>query len=79
MEWLLFVIVAIMIFLVVFISWFYWFAGNQKIYQVTWRYDNFCTSTTTELIKAKDPGDAWRKVKRQHAFYIDLVEVKEYV
>jgi hypothetical protein len=55
-----------------------WFTSRKKIYQITWRYDELC-SPTTELVKGKDPYDAWRKLKRQHAFDIDLMEIKEYV
>lgn len=78
MHWFLYVIILIMVFITAFISYMYWFADKKKIYQITWRYDELC-SPTTELIKGKDPYDAWRRLKRQHAFDIDLMEIKEYV
>ena len=50
--------------------------GERKLYKVIWRYDVFC-SPTTEIVSAKDPAHAWKKIKKQHALPIDLVSLKE--
>lgn len=78
MNWVLYTIIAIIVFIAVLINYIYWFANRKKIYQITWRYDGLC-SPTTELVKGKNPYDAWRRLKRQHALSIDLMEIKEYV
>lgn len=50
--------------------------GEKKLYKVVWRYDSFCTPTT-EIVAAKDPAHAWKKIKKQHSLSIDLVSLKE--
>lgn len=50
--------------------------AKKKLYKVVWRYNSFCTPHT-EIVAAKDPAHAWKKVKREHAIHIDLVSLKE--
>lgn len=50
--------------------------GKKKLYKVIWRYDAFCIPTA-EIVAAKDPAHAWKKIKKQHSLSIDLVSLKE--
>ena len=50
--------------------------GKKKLYKIVWRYNAICTPTT-EIVAAKDPAHAWKKIKEQHSFPIDLVSLEE--
>lgn len=49
---------------------------KQNLYKVAWSYDPGL-SPITELIKARDMGHAWEKLKKQHCFPITLVSIEK--
>ena len=77
MGFILSLIFCIIVFLPVIIVGYVW-ADSKKVYRVVWRYDRLCHPSTT-LVKAKNPYDAWRKVEKQHAISIELIDIIEYV
>lgn len=52
--------------------------SKKKLYKIVWRYDPLC-SCHTEIVAAKDPAKAWKKIKKEHAISIELVLLEEII
>ena len=50
---------------------------KSHIYKIVWAYQNPYTYSYTELVKARNPVSAWKKITRKHFSYIHLVELTE--
>lgn len=50
---------------------------KKKLYKLIWSWGNPYFETYTEIVSARDPAHAWRKVKRKHAISINLVSLEE--
>ena len=51
--------------------------AKKKLYKVVWSWDNPYYYSYTEIVKAKDPAHAWKKLCRQHFVSINLVSLEE--
>lgn len=54
------------------------FFTKKKLYKIVWRYDPLC-SCHIEIVAAKDPAKAWKKIKKEHAISIELVLLEEII
>lgn len=54
------------------------FFSKKKLYKIVWQYDPLC-HRHTEIVTAKDPAKAWKKIKKEHAITIDLVLLEEII
>lgn len=54
------------------------FFQKKKLYKIVWQYDYLCPCHT-EIVIAKDPARAWKKIKKEHAITIDLVSLEEFI
>lgn len=52
--------------------------SKKKLYKIVWRYGNLCYCHT-EIVAARDPAKAWKKIKKEHGASIDLVLLEEIV
>ena len=52
--------------------------SKKKLYKIVWRYDSL-SYCHTEIVVAKDPARAWKKIKKEHAINIDLVLLEEII
>lgn len=50
--------------------------ARKKDYIVVWSYGFGCGDRSTDLIRAKNAADAWKKLKKQHCL-ATLVSIKE--
>ena len=50
---------------------------NKNLYKIIWSWGNPYCETYTEIVSAKDPAQAWKKIKRKHAISINLVSLEE--
>lgn len=51
---------------------------KKYLYKVVWAYG--CSLPGyhhTEIIEAKDPAHAWKKIRRQHGFSLNLISLEE--
>ena len=48
---------------------------KRNLYKVVWAYDTWL-NPSTEIIKARDMGHAWEKLKKKHSFSITLVAIE---
>ena len=51
--------------------------GEKKLYKITWSWGNPYVDSYTEIIAAKDPAHAWKKLCRQHFVSINLISLEE--
>ena len=51
--------------------------AKKKLYKVVWSWDNSYYYSYTEIVKAKDPAHAWKKICRHHVYTINLVSLEE--
>ena len=49
--------------------------GKKKLYKVVWQYDEFCIPVT-EIVAAKDPAHAWKKIKKQYSLLTGLISLE---
>ena len=52
--------------------------SKKKLYKIVWRYGSLCYCHT-EIVAARDPAKAWKKIKKEHGASIDLVLLEEIV
>ena len=50
---------------------------KKKTYLLTWAYDSINCCVYTDIIKARDPSEVWKKHKREHPIATYLIELKE--
>ena len=50
---------------------------NRNLYKIIWSWGNPYYETYTEIVSARDPAQAWRKIKRKHAISINLVSLED--
>lgn len=51
--------------------------GKKILYKIVWAYSSVMGCLHTEIIKAKDPSHAWKKIKRGHPYPITLISLEE--
>lgn len=49
---------------------------KKRLYKIIWAYHSALPGYT-EIIEAKNPARAWRKIQKQHALPIVLVSLEE--
>ena len=54
----------------------FWFF-KKKTYLLTWAYDSNARLIYTDIIKARNPSEMWRKHKQEHPLATYLIELKE--
>lgn len=52
--------------------------SKKKLYKIVWRYSPLCYCHI-EIVTAKDPAKAWKKIKKEHGISIDLVSLEEII
>ena len=55
----------------------FWLFNKKKTYLLTWSYDSNRYVIYTDIIKARDPSEVWKKHKREHPVATYLIELKE--
>lgn len=55
----------------------FWLFKKKKTYLLTWSYNSNGDTVYTDIIKARDMFEAWRKHKIEHPVATHLVELKE--
>ena len=53
------------------------FFKKEKTYLLTWAYGSNDRLVYTDIIKAKNPSEMWRKHKQEHPLATYLIELKE--
>lgn len=56
----------------------FWLFEKKKTYLLTWAYDSKGYVIYTDIIKARDPSEVWKKHKREHPGATYLIELKEF-
>lgn len=51
--------------------------GKKYLYKIVWAYSTAMDYPNTEIIKAKDPSHAWKKIKRGHYYSMTLISLEE--
>lgn len=50
---------------------------KQNLYKVVWAYETWL-NPTTEIVKARDMGHAWEKVRKEHSHWpITLIAMEK--
>ena len=55
----------------------FWLFEKKKTYLLTWAYDSTDCFVYTDIIRARDPAEVWKKHKREHPIATYLIELKE--
>lgn len=50
--------------------------GKKYLYKIVWAYSSITGCPHTEIIKAKDPSHAWKKIKKEHCYPITLISLE---
>lgn len=50
---------------------------KRNLYKIIWSWGNPYYGTYTEVVSARDPAQAWKKIKRKHYISINLVSLEE--
>ena len=50
---------------------------KRNLYKVVWAYETWL-NPSTEIVKARDMGHAWKKIKKQHDWWpITLISIEK--
>ena len=55
----------------------FWFLKKKKTYLLTWSYYSTRNLIYTDIIKARDFAEVWKKHKKEHPIATYLIELKE--
>lgn len=50
--------------------------GKKYLYKVVWAYGSSPGYHHAEIVKAKDPAHAWKKIRRQHEYSLNLISLE---
>lgn len=53
-----------------------WPFRKKNTYLIVWSYGSSDTISYSDLVKAKDFGSAWKKLKKQHAFPLHIIKME---
>lgn len=81
MEIILVIALAILLFFGV--GHFIWIAAYmvgdmyKHTYKITWNYGSTYTDTYTEIVSASTIDKAWKKLRKEHGIFINLIKWEE--